>query len=60
MGDWLYLFCSIGPARALGTVQNTGDQATAVAEDNILNLCDGLIVMDAAGHYSINNLTESE
>jgi len=42
----------------LGSVQDTGDQATAVAEDAVRNLCDGLIVVDATGHYAINNLTE--
>jgi archaellin len=42
----------------LGTVNNTGDQAAAVAEDTVRNLCDGLMVVDATGHYRINNLTE--
>lgn len=42
----------------LGTVNNTGDQATAVVDDTVRNLCDGLMVVDATGHYQINNLTE--
>jgi archaellin len=42
----------------LGTVNDAGDQASAVAEDTVRNLCDGLVVVDATGHYSINNLTE--
>lgn len=42
----------------LGSVQTTGDQATAVADDTLRNLCDGLIVVDATGHYAINDLTE--
>jgi archaellin len=42
----------------LGTVNNTGDQATAVAEDTVRNLCDGLMVVGATGHYAINDLTE--
>jgi archaellin len=42
----------------LGSVQNAGDQATAVADDTVQNLVDGLIVVDATGHYSGNNLSE--
>jgi archaellin len=42
----------------LGTMQTTGDQATAVATDTVNNLVDGLIVVDATGHYSENNLSE--
>jgi archaellin len=40
----------------LGTVQNTGNQATAVADDTVANLVDGLIVVDATGHYYGNDL----
>ena len=42
----------------LGSVQNTGAQATAVAQDAVANLCDGLIIVDATGQYSFNNLTQ--
>ena len=42
----------------LGSVQNAGSQATSVAQDAVANLCDGLIVVDATGQYSFNNLTE--
>ncbi len=42
----------------LGTVNNTGDQAAAVAEDTVRNLCDGLMVVDATGRYTVNNLSE--
>jgi archaellin len=42
----------------LGSVQDTGNQATAVADDSIANLCNGFIVVDATGHYKANNLTE--
>ena len=42
----------------LGAVNNTGDQATAVAEDTVRNLCDGLMVVGATGQYTVNDLTE--
>lgn len=42
----------------LGSVQSTGNQATAVADDRVQNLVDGLVAVDATGHYSGNNLTE--
>ena len=42
----------------LGSVQSTGNQATAVADETVQNLVDGLIAVDATGHYSGNNLTE--
>jgi archaellin len=62
-GSMIIVIASILTSGAAGTVilssvQSTGDQATAVADDTIQNLCDGLIVVDATGHYAINNLTE--
>jgi archaellin len=42
----------------LGSVQSTGNQATAVADETVQNLVDGLVAVDATGHYSGNNLTE--
>jgi len=62
-GSMIIVIASILTSGAAGTVifssvQSTGDQATAVVDDTLSNLCDGLMVVDATGHYAINNLTE--
>ncbi len=62
-GSMIIVIASILTSGAAGTVilssvQSTGNQATAVADDTVRNLCDGLNVVDATGQYSINNLTE--
>jgi archaellin len=61
-GSMLIVIASILTSGAAGTVilntvQMTGDQATAVAEDAVANLVNGFIVVDATGQYSDNNLT---
>jgi len=40
--------------------QSSGDHASAVVDDTLANLCDGLAIVDATGHYSHNNLTSLE
>jgi len=62
-GSMIIVIASILTSGAAGTVilsstQNTGVQATAVVADTMRNLCDGLVVVDATGQYSTNNLTE--
>ena len=61
-GSMILVIASILTTGAAGTVilnsvQNTGDQATAVAQDTVANIVDGFIVVDATGQYLNNNLT---
>lgn len=62
-GSMLIVIASILTSGAAGTVlmstaNTTGDQATAVVDDTVRNLVDGLMVVDATGQYNINNLSE--
>jgi len=50
------LTSGVAGAMILSTTQTTANRAAAVADDTVANLCDGLIVIDATGHYTNNSL----
>lgn len=51
------LSASVSTAVLLSTAQTGEDQANAVVDDTLTDLCDGLMVIDATGHYTDNRLT---
>jgi len=51
------LSASVSTAVLLSTTQTGEEQANAVVDDTLTDLCDGLMVVDATGHYAGNRLT---